>query len=144
MVSPPIFKQDTLEQQCKKLARRVCPVHQQELFQKMRHGKRKRSEEFLEEMPHYCDLKRPLRNTRTIPDSILAKDAIDKKNANENLSIRNNALKENLNGRVSDNNFTCNCLGDSVYSLLERLLELNPLKRITAEEALIHPFIKQD
>lgn len=144
MVSPPIFKQDTLEQQCKKLAKRVCPVHQQELFQKMRHGKRKRSEEFLEEMSHYCDLKRPLRNTRTIPDSILAKGAIDKKNANENLSIRNNALKENLNGRVSDNNFTCNCLGDSVYSLLERLLELNPLKRITAEEALIHPFIKQD
>ena len=143
MVSPPIVKQDTLEQQCKKLAKRVCPVHQQELFQKMRHGKRKRSEEFPEEMSHYCDSKRPVRNTRTIPDSILRKGTIDKKKTNENLNMGNTVLKENLNGRISDNNFTCNCLGGSVYSLLERLLELNPLKRITAEEALVHPFIKQ-
>ena len=35
----------------------------------------------------------------------------------------------------------CICIPDSAYNLLERLLELDPHKRITAEEALSHPFL---
>ena len=33
---------------------------------------------------------------------------------------------------------------DSVYDLLERCLEVVPNKRITAEEALNHPFFKDN
>ncbi|XP_047134529.1 cell division cycle 7-related protein kinase isoform X1 [Hydra vulgaris] len=35
----------------------------------------------------------------------------------------------------------CLCIPDSAFNLLERLLELDPQKRITAEEALLHPFL---
>ena len=37
----------------------------------------------------------------------------------------------------------CNCIPDNAYDLLEKLLELDPEKRISATEGLKHPFITQ-
>lgn len=52
-------------------------------------------------------------------------------------------LNNSKNGKASRNSelFICTCIPDTAYDLLERLLELQPDKRITAEEGLKHPFI---
>lgn len=52
--------------------------------------------------------------------------------------------KDNKTGSPIEASKTCIIVPDSAYDLLERLLDLNPFTRITAEEALKHKFFDED
>ena len=68
------------------------------------------------------------------------------KNLSNGEEIKNLSKKSpssSSNGKGKRRSLVCNCLPDSAYDLLDRLLELNPEKRITAAEGLKHPFITQ-
>ena len=62
--------------------------------------------------------------------------------ASKSQAATNNSLKP-LRGQ-GDFAWSWENVPDSAYDLLYRCLELNPLQRITAEQALLHPFFQRD
>lgn len=156
--SPVIEKVDDLKTLCRKLSQRVCSVHDKQTDSCHRRSKRKRKNEENESTWYPVkNTKRPLNNTSA--PSIYNNDTIQSDKIKcRDLSI---ASRDSVTMDVSINNtcekcswenpccehkeessLICTCLPDSSYDLLEKLLELNPHKRITAAEALKHSFIK--
>ena len=134
--SPLVEEVDDLKTVCEKLSRRICFIHRPnsgtETMQ--RRGKRKRNATCVHESKrHLGDVnqKDEFSNIKSEAEAEI-KESCDARNCMKRMT------SERTDTRISEK---CQCVPDTAYDLLEKLLELDPRKRISADEALHHPFL---
>ena len=116
---------------CERLSRRVCVLHPDPTTtsHNKRRGKRKHVEDTSRESHEIINKRQVMSNIKIEPDS-------------EDFGFEDIDLSRSVE-RNSRTSHMCHCIPDTAYDLLERLLELQPHKRITADEALHHPFVEK-
>lgn len=136
-VTSPLENVDSLKVVCQRLARRNCSLHKPSL-------KRTQSEQTS------CSpgkITRHEGNPETIDytEARILTDITHEENKTLNNSETNisSLTDKNTSCSRSRKKPVCCCIPDVAYDLLERLLELQPDKRLSAEEGLKHPFITQ-
>ena len=107
---------DSLKVTCQRLSRRNCTIHSS-LSER---GKRKLERDTNDSSPAKTRSRLDVQHNEDVKESI-----------------------ENTK-KLPKSDKLCKCIPDSAYDLLEKLLELNPEQRISAEEGLRHPFITQN
>ncbi|KAJ8038508.1 Cell division cycle 7-related protein kinase [Holothuria leucospilota] len=90
-----------------------------------------------------CQKLRRMQNSSTLPLGKTAKNTVRRKKLKTALTQRSpqNQPKHLDKEDQTEKRTAKEQFPDSAYNLLKQLLELNPAKRITAESALLHPFI---
>ena len=152
--SSPVENVDSLKVTCQKLSRRHCAIHRSTPCDEKGKRKHEHDSTTLELSPSKSRSRLDSKHqgetdTNGTPgleisgDRVLAEITASSNTLNDEAtgSKQFNKKSPSINSKGKRRSLVCNCLPDSAYDLLDRLLELNPEKRITAAEGLKHPFI---
>lgn len=153
--APAVEVPDDLKTLCEKLAQRAC-LHKSKKNSTSSDKQANMKKRKRPEASEGALLEHPKKNMTTKHlAEMVSKSESDIVNTNkkstlieekENLSAETAEKKTETDNIKDSSDLDCSCrncakIPDSVYDLLEQLMELDPYKRISAEEALKHPFI---
>ena len=128
----PLENVDSLKTICERLARRNCSLHKTS-------SKRKQSEQT------GCSPRKISRDenvgTRVLADITQEENKTHPTNILSLSDKKTSLCNSSGSSSKSQKKTVCCCIPDVAYDLLEKLLELQPDKRLSAEDGLKHPFI---
>lgn len=134
--NPPIDDVEPLKIVCEKLSKRSCSLHKKShssSSSSIKSMKRKQSDP--------ADFSSPSKRTRTSETDSKRSDIHTSTGEKSAADQKDQVPVDKTKSGKPKKKIVCSCIPDSAYDLLERLLELRPDKRLSAEDALKHPFV---